>query len=156
MGGVLPIPAQAVCNSILQLSFEENIPVSPMKLQKLLYFVYRDYLKETDELLFSERFEAWPSGPVLPSVYSEFKSFCDQPITKFAKNADGSVSVISKAAIGAQCVVNTIKSVWDKYKHLNGIQLSGLTYQKGTAWNQANSKHELLLDIDSIKEETLA
>ena len=97
MGGVLPIPAQAVCNSILQLSFEENIPVSPMKLQKLLYFVYRDYLKETDELLFSERFEAWPSGPVLPSVYSEFKSFCDQPITKFAKNADGSVSVLLKS-----------------------------------------------------------
>lgn len=152
---VLTIPAQAVCNSILQQAFNENIPISPMKLQKLLYFTYRDYLKKTDQLLFSERFAAWPYGPVLPSIYDEFKSFHGKPITKFAKNADGSASIISSTASGAQGVVYSIANVWQKYKYMSGIELSALTHQEGTAWYKAHASHAPLLDLDAIKEEAV-
>lgn len=150
---VLAIPAQAVCNSILQQAFKENIPISPMKLQKLLYFTYRDYLKKTNQLLFSERFAAWPYGPVLPSIYDEFKSFHGNPITKFAKNADGSASIISSTASGAQGVVYSIANVWQKYKYMSGIELSELTHQEGTAWYKAHTSQAPLLDLDAIKEE---
>lgn len=153
MSSGLTIPAQAVCNSILQQAFKEKIPVSPMKLQKLLYFVYRDYLKKTGEPLFSERFEAWPYGPVLPSIYDEFKSFHGKPITKFAKNADGSASIISSTASGAQGVVYSIASVWEKYKNYSGIDLSCITHRKGSAWYMASARHELMLDSEEIKEE---
>lgn len=152
----LAIPAQAVCNTILQRAFTEKIPVSPMKLQKLLYFTYQTYLKRTGQLLFSERFEAWPYGPVLPSIYDEFKSFHGNPITKFAKNADGSVSVISGTASGAYGIVYSIAETWEKYKNKTGIELSGITHQKESAWYKAVMRKDTLLDIDDIREEKVA
>lgn len=152
----LAIPAQAVCNTILQRAFVEKIPVSPMKLQKLLYFTYQTYLKRTGQLLFSERFEAWPYGPVLPSIYDEFKSFHGDPITMFAKNADGSVSVISGTASGACGIVYSIAETWEKYKNKTGIELSGITHQKESAWYKAVKRKDSLLDIDDIREENIA
>ena len=41
-----------VANNLLNLAFKEKSPVTPMKLQKLLYFIYRDYLQKTKESLF--------------------------------------------------------------------------------------------------------
>lgn len=151
----ISVPAQAVCNTILQQAFKDNIPVTPMKLQKLLYFVYRDYLKTTGHELFSEKFEAWPYGPVLPSIYDEFRSFHGNPITKFAKNADGSASIISNTASGALGIVYSIARVWNTYKDKTGIELSSITHQRGSAWYKATVKHELELNLDDIKEETI-
>ena len=59
-----------VGNSILMRAFIENIDITPMKLQKLIYFTYQMYLKETDIPLFDERFETWKYGPVISSVYN--------------------------------------------------------------------------------------
>lgn len=55
---------------------------SLVKLQKILYFTYIDYLKITDKKLFNEEFEAWIHGPVCREVFNyvrinhdiEFKS----------------------------------------------------------------------------------
>ena len=85
----MPMSASVVCNNILTRAFQENIPVSPMKLQKLMYFVSCEYVKATGKDLLSENFGVWQYGPVLPSLYDEFKSFHDQPITKYATDADG-------------------------------------------------------------------
>ena len=43
----MPMSASVVCNNILTRAFQENIPVSPMKLQKLMYFVSCEYVKAT-------------------------------------------------------------------------------------------------------------
>lgn len=69
------VSVQAFANTVLKKSFEELIQVSPMKLQKLLYFIYADYLKKTKEPLLSEKFQVWQYGPVLSSAYYEFKSW---------------------------------------------------------------------------------
>ena len=145
------IPVQAVCNTILMKSFEEKITVTQMKLQKLLYFVFKDYLQKTDEALFSEQFETWPYGPVLPSVYNEFSSFGSDRITKLAKNADGSATIVSSE--GAPSVMESINLIWSKYKRQNGIQLSNITHRPGSAWYKAHNKNELFLSNDDIKED---
>ena len=69
------VSALNVGNSILQRGFKENIDITPMKLQKLIYLVYKRYYQETGKALFSERFEVWKYGPVLTSVYDEFKKY---------------------------------------------------------------------------------
>lgn len=51
--------ATTVCNNILQRSLSENIPVTPMKLQRLLYFVACAYQKRTGSPLLAEQFEVW-------------------------------------------------------------------------------------------------
>lgn len=48
--------------------------VTPLKLQKILYYVSAKYLRDTDNLLFEEQIQKWQYGPVVKSVYHEFKN----------------------------------------------------------------------------------
>lgn len=148
------IPVQAVCNTILLKGFTEKISITPMKLQKLLYFTHREYLRQNDgQPLFSEQFEAWPYGPVLSSVYDEFKSFHSEPITKFAKNADGSVTVVSER--NAEDVMNALNKVWRTYKDFTGIQLSEITHKEGSAWRKAMDEKRTFLKDEDIQGESV-
>ncbi len=49
--------------------------ISNMKLQKLLFYVESVFMATTNKSLFEEDFEAWRHGPVIPSVYHEFKKY---------------------------------------------------------------------------------
>jgi uncharacterized phage-associated protein len=70
-------------NNLLSRAFDEQIPITPMKLQKMMYFLYRDYLKATKVPLFTERFMTWKYGPVLDSVYTEYKRYSGVSIKKY-------------------------------------------------------------------------
>ncbi|MBE4704008.1 Panacea domain-containing protein [Spiroplasma platyhelix] len=59
--------------SITSYLIQEHKITEPVKLQKILYFLYLEYLKETNEKLFDDEFEAWVYGPVLRSVYNHLK-----------------------------------------------------------------------------------
>lgn len=50
-----------------------GIRIDEMKLHKLLYFVQRETLIQTDEPLFSTPFQAWKYGPVLVQIRSLYK-----------------------------------------------------------------------------------
>lgn len=56
-------------------------PVSNLRLQKLLYFVYTYFLSNCFEPCFSEPIEAWTFGPVVPIVYGEYKIFGSSSIS---------------------------------------------------------------------------
>ena len=77
------ITALDVSNNILKRGFDDDIDITPMKLQKMLYFVYRKYLQETGKSLFNERFETWKYGPVLSSVYYGFKKYGSNSIRDY-------------------------------------------------------------------------
>lgn len=51
-----------------------------LKLQRLLYFAYGIHISLYNERLFDEPIQAWRLGPVVPSVYREFKAFGSSPI----------------------------------------------------------------------------
>jgi uncharacterized phage-associated protein len=46
----------------------------------MLYFLWLDYLRETDMHLFEDRVVAWPWGPDLPSVHAYYSWFVDEPL----------------------------------------------------------------------------
>lgn len=146
------VSVQAVCNTVLKKAFEENIPVTPMKLQKIIYFIYRDYLQQTDQKLFNDNFQAWQYGPVVVSVYDEFKSFGSRPITRFAKDAKGKVKVVKSTAKDIMC---SIDNIWDKCKNFNGIELSKITHKPGTAWYTAWTNEHDLLSTAEIQNDTV-
>lgn len=148
------VSVQALCNTIIKKSFDENVTVSPMKLQKLVYFIYRNYLQETSRPLFAESFQAWKYGPVLESIYDEFKSFKSNRITRFAKTASGDVYVINEISEPELCSV--INSVWDKYKNYDGIALSQITHKKGGAWRKAFENYSPILNVQDIKEDNVS
>ncbi len=140
-----------VANNFLEYGFNENIHITPMKLQKLVYILYKEYLKETDYKLFSETFEAWKYGPVLPNLYSEFKNFKAKPITKYALNSDSSVSKV-KMEPGTQFYI-IFNSVWTKYKHFSGGELSDFTHKTDGAWDKSIKNNTYILADSDIKEE---
>ena len=62
-----------LANNLISIAKEENISLAPIILQKLIYFIFRDYAKKTKTALFKEKFETWKYGPVIPSIYHYFK-----------------------------------------------------------------------------------
>ncbi len=49
--------------------------VTPLKLQKLLYYAQSWSLVFRGEILFCEGIEAWVHGPVVPSIYQHYKQY---------------------------------------------------------------------------------
>ncbi|MDM0495266.1 Panacea domain-containing protein [Clostridium perfringens] len=67
---------------IVDYSIENGCPVSNLKLQKLLYYVQAYFLVTKSEPCFREDIEHWRHGPVVREVYSQYKMYFDDKITK--------------------------------------------------------------------------
>lgn len=57
--------------------------MTPLKVQKLLYYAQAWHLLAYDKALFDEDMQAWAHGPVVPSVYQEFKAHGYDSIPKY-------------------------------------------------------------------------
>ena len=59
---------------ILNYFFKNELPINPLKLQKLLYYIQAWHLVYFDnENIFEDIPEAWVNGPVYPKVYDKLK-----------------------------------------------------------------------------------
>ena len=143
------ITAVYVANNFLRRGKADEIEITPLKLQKLIYFLYKDYLKRTNDMLFSEPFETWTLGPVVPSVYAEFSSYGKNAIQTYAKDSQGNSYIVTEQGIFKEC----IDKVWRQCKNFKGEELSSITHQEGTAWTKAKDAKERYLRIEDIKNE---
>ena len=50
----------------------ENRPISNLQLQKILYFIQYNYLRNFVRPAFYNKIEAWKYGPVVPDVYEKY------------------------------------------------------------------------------------
>lgn len=140
-----------VANTILLKAHEENIDISPMKLQKLIYIFYKKNLQNNNEKLFNDKFEVWKYGPVLSSVYEYFKPFRSKPITNYFMDTDNTFTTLDLSS--NKNVKNAFDDMWKVYKHFDGVYLSMLTHLEGTAWDKAkNQNKDFLEDNDIIQE----
>jgi uncharacterized phage-associated protein len=67
--------AGAVVNYFLDNAEKYGVVITPMKLQKMLYFANGWSWAFFDKPLISEECKAWKFGPVYPSVYQEYSDF---------------------------------------------------------------------------------
>lgn len=68
------IKANDIADITLLYCFENGLSVSPLKLQKILYYIQSWYMVHFNkELLFEEKPQAWINGPVYPTVYRIYK-----------------------------------------------------------------------------------
>ncbi|MFA7244546.1 MAG: type II toxin-antitoxin system antitoxin SocA domain-containing protein [Patescibacteria group bacterium] len=72
--------ASDVAKYFLYRAKEDGDYISPLRIQKLVYYGYVWPLVLNEKKLFSEQLEAWPNGPVVPSLYKELKSYVSSPI----------------------------------------------------------------------------
>jgi len=130
--------------------------MSAMKLQKLVYFAYGWYLAITGERLLDERVEAWQWGPVIPSLYSEFKAYGSGPITDLAAeySFQGTKMTFQYPRIGSDDPARddfarrVIAKVWNIYGRYSGIQLSEMTHAANSPWSQSYDENVRGTDID--------
>lgn len=143
----MPHDSKAVANFFLDIARAEGKDLSPMKLQKLVYFAHGWFLGLSDEPLIDEQVEAWPYGPVIPSLYHEFKRFGNEPITEPASELDFDDSLPGGCAFRTPSIEDNpagnlkytrefLKRVWDIYGVYTATQLSNLTHEPGTPWDQ--------------------
>ena len=63
-----------VADTIIALARAQEIKISNLKLQKLVYYAQAWNLVLRDKPLFRERIEAWVHGPVAPELFRRFKA----------------------------------------------------------------------------------
>lgn len=96
-----------------------------MQLLKLVYICNGWMLGLYGRPLTREIAEAWTYGPVLPSVYHDFKRYGSGKITDLPYDAPLHFDPQE---------ISVMNQVWNSYSKYNGIQLSALTHKPGTPW----------------------
>lgn len=124
-------PALAVANYFIQKSNDEGEPVDPLKLQKLIYFANGWHLALYGLPLIGEPVHAWRYGPVVESVYHAFKRYGSRRIDEVA----GATLIPGDDTETTQLLY----SVWRKYGHFTGGQLSNLSHDPEGPWAAATS-----------------
>lgn len=141
--------ASVLANNVLKRSFDEGYDITPMHLQKILFFIAAQYIKAAETPLLAERFQAWDYGPVLQSIYHEFKPFGASPIRRYSKDSEGNAYILDESS--APLVKQIIDEVWDSIKGRPAFQLSRITHNAGSAWYQAWQATRPYLDDEAMR-----
>lgn len=121
----------AVANFFLRKSFETGVPVTPMKLVKLVYIAHGWHLGIKSEPLLSEVTQAWKYGPVIPSVYHSFKKYGNSQVTSLELD----LSTMTYPEVTDPETITFLNKIWDVYSKFSGLQLSTMTHQDNTPWS---------------------
>lgn len=135
----MPYSSTSVANGVLELGFRDAVPIDPMKLQKLLFFMHGYYiaLRDGDPLL-NEPFQAWKLGPVIPSIYHKLKKFRGGLITEYGvkhDREDGSTIPVAPPETDID-YISVRDFVWTTYGRLPSMKLSNITHIAGKAWDR--------------------
>ncbi len=137
-----------VSNNILKRSFAERVPVTPARLQRILYLTACAYGSRTGRPLLYEPFEVWANGPVSRTVYDKFHCFGAKEIARYAKNAGGEALAVDENRYPE--VKTALDQTWSRTRLLSSSQLSGVVQADGSAWAAAQAESRELLTNDEV------
>lgn len=148
--------AVSVANSIIKLAKEKGInDLTPMKIQKLMYFAQFFYLKNfEDGILIDDNFVRWRFGPVIPSLYYQLRSYGSKPVHDYIRQLspdyEAIVYMMSKKDSTSW---DFLDQVFDKFGHLDVISLSALIHRKNSSWSAGAI--DTVINIDDMKKSSL-
>lgn len=103
--------------------------LTPLKLQKILYYAQGYYLAMNNVELFKEDFQAWAHGPANPKIYDKYKKYgynsIDYPNTKSKTIADD--------------ILKFLYDIWNTFGIFDGKYLEKLTHSE-EPWIEARKK----------------
>lgn len=129
----------AVANQFLDFGRRDEIPITPMKLLKLVYISHGWHLGLTRGTgLVNETAEAWKYGPVIPTIYNAVSKFGKGHVTEFATrrslNASGG-TIETRYKVSDAPTIAFLEQIWGLYKGFSGVDLSMMTHRSGTPWH---------------------
>ena len=84
----MPYPPAIVANAVLYRARQRGLPISHLKLQKLVFFTHAWCLAIDGSPAVDERPEAWEYGPVFNSLYHRLKGCGHEAIKAFIETVD--------------------------------------------------------------------
>lgn len=150
-----PYPATTIANEFLRLAKRDGVPLTHMKLQKLVYIAHGWHLTFSDgEPLIEERVQAWDYGPVINEMYAAFAKYgkddIDEQYWTFEEQ-EGRVAMVHPMIDDEDGFAHeVIRNVWDTYGKFTAYQLSALTHREGTPWHKANRRGERFISEKAI------
>ena len=114
-----------------------------MQVQKLVFFAHARLLAQHGEPLVTQGFEAWKWGPVVPALYHSLSGYGSSVVTG---------EIPSETPFLNLRVRDIINRVFERYGHLNGLELSKLTHFEGSPWSQVESSLREPISNESIEE----
>lgn len=118
-----------------------TISVDPLKLQKLLFYTQAVSLVKFGEAAFDDPIEAWDYGPVVRSVYDQYRSFSYETIKS---------DIISPNILNPN-VIGSADLVIEYYGKKSGADLIQETHSEDPWINAYKVGQNTLIDIDSIR-----
>lgn len=111
-----------IAKYIIDKCTKARYPISNLQLQKILYYIQREFLRQGTNA-FPEEIEAWQFGPVVPEVYKQYCGFGALPI-----RMKYSVELKLNDA-------NIINFIIEKKRKLKPWDLVSDTHSSGKAWD---------------------
>ena len=154
-----PTNAAAVANFFLELEGQETDyipPIDQMKIQKLTFYSHAWFLGYDKGPLFDEDIEAWPWGPVVRELYSQFVNCGRNPIgpkraTTLVKAGNGPLDYRVQVPVRpSESIQGYLRNVWNTHKNLSGIALSNATHEAGEPWTIVKEQRGSLDDKPTI------
>ncbi|RHZ36086.1 type II toxin-antitoxin system antitoxin SocA domain-containing protein [endosymbiont GvMRE of Glomus versiforme] len=111
--------------SVAKYFYENWGLADPVIMQRLIYFAYLEILREQKIVLFEEKFQAWPGGPVLESVIYPMYEHCEE-LENFFEKVEG---------LDNQIVIQYLDKIAKKYSKLESFRI----YQesRNELWEEA-------------------
>lgn len=155
-GTPMAYSAYAIANAFVQLAQEGRIPqLTPMKLQKLMYFTQAWYLRERGFPLLDDHFSRWQYGPVIPAIYHEFKAYeagvITQPAQTLSADSDGWNAHVPAVPKSDRDTWALLRVIAQRYGGFSGPQLSAITHKAGGAWARVSPPDGSVITHEQMK-----
>ena len=119
-------------------------PISNLQLQKILYYIQRDYLR-SGSIAFQDSIEAWRFGPVVPKVYYYFCGAGSMPLIPLVEFEGSTISDYDKMRIDR---------IVEEKRKLSAWSMVYETHREGGAWDityQNGKGYRRVIDINLIR-----
>lgn len=133
--------AAAVANAFIEKARQGKLKgLTPMKLQKLLFYTQSWHLKLCNgRPLFDDLFARWKFGPVIPPIYHLLKKYgsneIQEPISIIVDSEGEWKRITPKIQKDDTVAEKIIDKIIDVYGGYSGTELSNMTHAPNTAWS---------------------
>jgi uncharacterized phage-associated protein len=124
----MPYDARQIANWFITRAKQDGRTLSIMSLLKLTYIAHGWHLEIKGEPLITDKIEAWQYGPVIPTVYNEFRR---QGVTVTQVSNDAGSNVLNSN------YAEHLEQIWQIYGGLSPFKLSEITHVKAGPWDIA-------------------
>jgi len=138
--------ARSVAAKFIDNSLAEDLRLTNMQVQKMVYIANGLYLALKGEPLIREEVKVWNYGPVIEDLYHSLKIYGNGYVTN-------NLLFTYNDPLPNDADIDTVMNfTWESCKNLDGIQLSNWTHKDDSPWTKASKEHKKIIPNEYMEE----